>query len=66
MTAEAKATPPVCKRHVAWRQVDEGLWECAACGSICKSCAEGWLPSHEASKGCQSGKRPHCTCDTCF
>lgn len=23
-------------------------------------------PSHRASDRCESGKRPHCTCDTCF
>lgn len=23
-------------------------------------------PSHEASAYCESGKRPHCTCDSCF
>jgi len=23
-------------------------------------------PRHKASKRCESGKRPHCTCDTCF
>lgn len=23
-------------------------------------------PSHDASETCQSGKRPHCTCDSCF
>lgn len=23
-------------------------------------------PSHYASPRCRSGKRPHCTCDTCF
>jgi hypothetical protein len=23
-------------------------------------------PSHKASRGCQSGSHPHCTCDTCF
>lgn len=23
-------------------------------------------PRHTASVRCQSGKRPHCTCDTCF
>lgn len=23
-------------------------------------------PPHDASDGCQSGKRQHCTCDTCF
>lgn len=24
------------------------------------------MPSHDASLRCESGKRPHCTCDTCF
>ena len=23
-------------------------------------------PSHDASRHCESGKRPHCTCDACF
>lgn len=23
-------------------------------------------PPHDASNSCQSGKRSHCTCDTCF
>lgn len=26
----------------------------------------GWAPSHEASRFCSSGRRAHCTCDTCF
>lgn len=25
-----------------------------------------FAPSHKASRRCESGKRPHCTCDTCF
>ena len=38
----------------------------------CKECdryrAEGvsFHPSHTASPNCQSGRRAHCTCDTCF
>lgn len=24
------------------------------------------MPSHEASSRCESGKRSHCTCDTCY
>lgn len=24
------------------------------------------MPSHTASDRCESGKRNHCTCDTCF
>ncbi len=25
-----------------------------------------FFPNHYASERCQSGKRNHCTCDTCF
>lgn len=25
-----------------------------------------FMPSHKASSRCESGKRSHCTCDTCF
>jgi hypothetical protein len=27
---------------------------------------ESMMPSHDASSACESGKRPHCTCDACF
>lgn len=27
---------------------------------------ESNMPSHDASDRCESGKRPHCTCDRCF
>lgn len=27
---------------------------------------EDMMPGHDASDRCESGKRPHCTCDTCF
>lgn len=43
---------------------------------ICPGCREFYespkfptdvfAPNHKASNGCESGKRPHCTCDTCF
>jgi hypothetical protein len=37
----------------------------------CKTCAVleqrgSFGPKHDASPRCESGKRPHCTCDTCF
>jgi hypothetical protein len=36
----------------------------------CKTCDayrhETMAPRHTASPNCQSGKHPHCTCDTCF
>jgi phage FluMu protein Com len=25
-----------------------------------------FAPHHKAKDNCESGKRPHCTCDTCF
>lgn len=25
-----------------------------------------FYPSHRALSSCQSGRRPHCTCDSCF
>jgi len=37
----------------------------------CPTCVEikangGFGPRHNASTRCESGKYPHCTCDTCF
>jgi hypothetical protein len=33
----------------------------------CPTCyAGGFQPAHKPMDSCQSGKRPHCTCDTCF
>ena len=33
---------------------------------LCAGCAEGSPVPHEPSPRCESGKRPHCTCDVCF
>ena len=47
-------------------------------GSLVPTCRACWefydapdprdvfAPRHRASMHCQSGQRPHCTCDTCF
>lgn len=35
----------------------------------CKTCDDPTYtqgPDHTPSRNCESGKRPHCTCDTCF
>jgi hypothetical protein len=36
----------------------------------CPTCAElargSFGPFHDPSPRCESGKRPHCTCDICF
>ena len=36
---------------------------CRACN---RSRHDPMMPYHDASPNCQSGHRPHCTCDTCF
>jgi hypothetical protein len=37
--------------------------ECAYCD---EHGDDPMMPRHMASSRCESGKRPHCTCDTCF
>ena len=37
---------------------------CRACAII--SIEGGFGPPHNASQRCKSGKRNHCSCDTCF
>ena len=38
----------------------------------CKTCeterekGNSFFPPHDASPRCESGKRPHCTCNVCF
>jgi hypothetical protein len=36
---------------------------CAYCDA---NRADQMMPPHDASPRCESGKRAHCTCDTCF
>jgi hypothetical protein len=45
--------------------------ECPTCQKVfypVLRAGEGWpfAPGHKASARCESGKRPHCTCDCCF
>lgn len=37
--------------------------ECAFCDEHRN---DSMMPSHDPSPRCESGKHPHCTCDTCF
>lgn len=43
-----------------WIVMDEG---CPTCAELA---AGSFGPSHDPSPRCESGKRPHCTCDVCF
>ena len=51
------------KEAVAKARKDE-IANCEYCKEL--AAKGGWGPSHFASPNCQSGRRNHCTCDTCF
>ena len=40
--------------------------ECKYCDDVIRKQDTDFYPSHRIRQGCQSGKRPHCTCSTCF
>lgn len=48
-----------------WEDDLSEVEERAAC-SLCTTPSRGPKPPHRASERCESGKRSHCTCDTCF
>ncbi len=39
--------------------------ECAYCDRE-REARNDFHPSHDASPRCESGRRDHCSCDTCF
>ncbi len=52
------------KKRVRRRDLaDEG--ECWYCDKL-REDGVSFFPWHDASMNCQSGRRAHCTCDTCF
>lgn len=61
-------------REVLNRWETEGISvpTCRGCEVFYEAVARGEMPynvfasRHRASKECKSGKRPHCTCDSCF
>lgn len=54
----------------AFRKVIDGTRAYRMPHGVCAFCDEHerdkMMPGHSASTLCQSGKRDHCTCDTCF
>lgn len=50
---------PMFRRALA----DEGV--CAYCDRM-RAEKVSFFPDHDASQRCMSGKRSHCSCDTCF
>jgi hypothetical protein len=53
----AERPAPARRRH----KLEPG--QCEFCD---REAGNEFHPPHDASSGCASGKRPHCTCDTCF
>lgn len=69
------SVPPTQQERAANIKRLEGL---GILDPACKTCQDEFYPSyrekgvgpfapnHKASERCRSGKRAHCTCDTCF
>lgn len=52
---------PKVKAEIGIRRLPEGC--CRYCD---EHCLDSMMPPHTPSARCESGKRPHCTCDICF
>jgi hypothetical protein len=67
---EFKPPKPDCDARPMTR--DEIIAHRESIGAMVRDCAEFYVnpgafaPGHQPSDRCESGKRPHCTCDTCF
>lgn len=59
MSEERKPIKQPGRRHKA----PEG--ECKYCDDE-RVDGNDFHPAHDASNNCESGKRQHCSCDTCF
>ena len=53
-----------------WEKRGKLVWGCLGCRPFYitdhQCLTSVFAPRHGASARCESGKRPHCTCDTCF
>lgn len=62
-------TPEQKTRVVAWME-QEGFLdpECPGCKEFyaAPDPRNVFAPGHRVKSSCESGKRPHCTCDRCF
>ena len=57
------------ERILAWMQSNGMIDpECPGCKAFydAPDPSAVFAPSHKASRACQSGGKPHCTCDWCF
>lgn len=64
--AEKNAEPckPTCVYCKGTQEVSYNYEPCAVEG--CTYNVYGMAPTHAVNDNCKSGKKPHCTCDSCF
>jgi hypothetical protein len=62
--------PPTTEPGAEWWQLtidgQEVRFDKANCPTCQRTKPGEMAPRHDASPRCESGRRPHCTCDTCF
>ena len=46
--------------------IEPGCVECLGAFYAHPDPVNAFYPRHTAMRSCQSGRHPHCTCDTCF
>jgi hypothetical protein len=64
-------SPTIWLCHAHWLMLRRPQLYCKYCrDQVAEAVASGRNhsegPRHEASPRCESGKHPHCSCDTCF
>lgn len=70
--AEAVAPETPIDALARWEREGFAAPACEGCREVYNAVAQGQHPSrvfaprHKPSDRCESGKRPHCACDTCF
>lgn len=65
MSADVDRPPNLAAAVEALRSPQHRM-EPGVCGYCDAYRNDPMMPSHTASDRCESGKRPHCTCDTCY
>lgn len=55
------------ERLARWQAMGHYDPDCEQCRPVAEHpTLSPFMPHHDPNPRCRSGKRPHCTCDTCF
>ena len=63
---ELKSTVVLSDEFLEMCEKELARHDCPTCVEIYNDNVNAMYPRHYASDYCKSGKRPHCSCDTCF